>query len=64
MYLLQSVGIECPYCAEAIEIVVDTSIEQQQYVEDCSVCCRPLHMTIQVSDSGDIQVQAVDEDAC
>ncbi len=64
MYLLQSVGIECPYCAQPIEIVVDTSIEQQQYVEDCSVCCRPLHLTIQVSDSGDIQVQAVDEDAC
>lgn len=64
MYLLQSVGIECPYCAEPIEIVVDASVEQQQYVEDCSVCCRPLHLTIHVRDSGDIQVQALDEDAC
>ena len=64
MYLLQTVGIECPYCAESIEIVVDASIEQQQYVEDCSVCCRPLHLTIHVRESSDIQVWAVDEDDC
>lgn len=64
MYLLQSVLVECPYCAEAIDIVVDVSIEQQQYIEDCSVCCRPLYLTIHVRGSGDIQVQADDEDAC
>jgi len=63
MYLLQSVGIECPYCAEPIDIVVDTSMEQQ-YIEDCSVCCRPIHLAIHIRDNGDIQVQAVDEDAC
>ena len=64
MYLLQTVGIECPYCAEPIEIAVDASIDQQQYVEDCSVCCRPIHLTVVVSGSGAIQVQAVDEDDC
>ena len=64
MYLLQTVGIECPYCAESIEIVVDASIEQQQYVEDCSVCCRPIHLTVGISNGGDIQLQAVDEDDC
>ena len=64
MYLLQTVGIECPYCAESIEIVVDASIEQQRYVEDCPVCCRPIHLAINVSGSGAIQVQAVNEDDC
>ena len=32
----------CPYCGEEIEIVVDGSVDHQQYVEDCSVCCRPI----------------------
>lgn len=64
MYLLQSLPVECPYCGESIDIVVDASIEQQQYIEDCSVCCRPLHLTIHVRDSGDVQVQVVHEDEC
>jgi hypothetical protein len=64
MYLLQSVGIECPYCAEPIEIVVDASVEQQQYVEDCPVCCKPIYLTVNVSKIGDVQVQAVNEDEC
>jgi len=64
MYLLQAVGIECPYCAEQIEVVVDASIEQQQYIEDCPVCCRPIHLAVNISDRGAIQVQAVSEDEC
>ena len=64
MYLLQTVAIKCPYCAEPIEIIVDASIEQQRSVEDCSVCCRPIHLAINVSGSGAIQVQAVNEDEC
>ena len=62
MYLLQSVGIECPYCAEAIEIVVDTSIEQQQYVEDCSVCCRPIRIQVSVDFEGDCQLVILRDD--
>ncbi|MFT5116914.1 MAG: hypothetical protein ACI9NY_000440 [Kiritimatiellia bacterium] len=42
----------CPYCGEAIEIVVDTSIEQQEYIEDCSVCCRPIVINASVNDTG------------
>ena len=64
MYLLQTIGIECPYCAEPIEIVVDTSMEQQQYIEDCQVCCKPIYLTVSVSKMGGIQVQAVNEDEC
>jgi cysteine-rich CPXCG protein len=25
-----------------IEVALDLSVEEQQYVEDCSVCCRPI----------------------
>ena len=38
--------VQCPYCGEEIEVVVDGSVDHQQYVEDCSVCCRPIVLTV------------------
>ena len=34
--------VTCPVCWEPITLAIDTSVPQQEYVEDCSVCCRPL----------------------
>jgi transcription elongation factor Elf1 len=46
MELQQSVEIQCPYCGETISVIVDCSIEFQDYIEDCSVCCRPISLAI------------------
>jgi len=40
----------CPYCGEVIDVLIDGSIEQQDYIEDCQVCCRPIVFQVQVSD--------------
>lgn len=32
----------CPSCWQTITMLVDLSVEEQTYVEDCEVCCRPL----------------------
>lgn len=32
----------CPYCWEEISMVFDLSAPEQEYVEDCEVCCRPI----------------------
>jgi Cysteine-rich CPXCG len=40
--LIQQESITCPYCWQTIEIVLDLSADEQRYVEDCSVCCRPI----------------------
>ena len=34
--------VSCPYCGESIWVLIDDSIEQQEYIEDCQVCCRPI----------------------
>ena len=49
---LEAVDIQCPYCWEIIEITVDCSVSAQEYVEDCEVCCRPIVMKIELSESG------------
>jgi len=61
MNLLQEKTISCPYCGEIITILVDGSVERQQYIEDCQVCCRPIDIRIAVSTSGECQVEARDE---
>ncbi len=48
--LVDSRVIYCPYCGEPIDILVDTSVESQSYIEDCSVCCRPIEMSVFVTD--------------
>lgn len=34
--------IDCPYCGECIVVLIDESVPDQNYVEDCQVCCRPI----------------------
>ncbi|MFU8817712.1 MAG: CPXCG motif-containing cysteine-rich protein [Pseudomonadales bacterium] len=60
MYENVSHQIACPYCGEIIDVLVDTSVEHQQYVEDCSVCCRPIALTVTVDADG-VSVVARDE---
>lgn len=58
MEVLQSVLLQCPHCWEQIEIVVDCSVERQEYVEDCDVCCSPIVVTVSSSDDGAPGVEA------
>ena len=36
---------QCPYCWENISMLLDTSLPQTSYVEDCEICCRPIQIT-------------------
>lgn len=54
--MLDTTFVDCPYCGERIELVVDTSADDIDYVEDCEVCCRPLVVCLTTDDSGDTRV--------
>jgi hypothetical protein len=45
--LIQRETVTCPCCWQAIEITLDLSAGDQTYIEDCSVCCRPLVISFQ-----------------
>jgi len=53
--------IGCPYCSESISVLVDDSQPQQNYVEDCQVCCRPIVLDVTVDMDGDVHVTARSE---
>ncbi|RRV68646.1 CPXCG motif-containing cysteine-rich protein [Stutzerimonas stutzeri] len=40
--MLETQLFHCPYCGEPVEAVLDLSAGDQQYIEDCAVCCRPI----------------------
>lgn len=44
--MLETQKCYCPYCGEPIELVIDPSMDPQEYIEDCFVCCRPIIVTL------------------
>ncbi|WP_177418014.1 CPXCG motif-containing cysteine-rich protein [endosymbiont of Lamellibrachia barhami] len=63
MLALESRQIGCPYCGEMIEVQIDCSLDQQQYIEDCSVCCRPITLLVDI-EGETITLNAQREDEC
>ncbi|MGE6568982.1 CPXCG motif-containing cysteine-rich protein [Shewanella vesiculosa] len=54
--------IDCPYCGETIEVLIDSSDAGQQYIEDCQVCCKPINFLVTESVNGEIRVNVYSED--
>lgn len=60
--MLPSQDVECPYCGEVINLVLDTSAGPQRYIEDCQVCCRAITVDLAVDADGDAVVRVQSED--
>ncbi|MGZ5553082.1 MAG: CPXCG motif-containing cysteine-rich protein [Chthoniobacterales bacterium] len=46
MELAVEIDVTCPHCGESFPLLIDTSQASQSLVEDCTVCCRPIQLTI------------------
>ncbi len=53
----------CPYCWQRISMILDLSVEEQAYVEDCEVCCRPIQIgyTTENFELKDFQADSLEE---
>ena len=49
---LQPRTVQCPFCGESFETVVDLSSGSTSYIEDCQVCCQPIEFTLEVENEG------------
>ncbi len=58
----QLLTVHCPYCGEPTDLVVDPSVDDQQYIEDCQVCCRPMQVFVQVDDDGEVRLHVTSGD--
>ncbi len=50
----------CPYCGEPVDLFIDPGGgTEQDLIEDCSVCCRPMRVRVTYDEEGgDFQVTA------
>lgn len=37
--------IQCPFCGQGFDLVIDTSVARQTFVTDCEICCRPMSVS-------------------
>ncbi|MDF1764566.1 MAG: CPXCG motif-containing cysteine-rich protein [Oleibacter sp.] len=56
-------GIYCPYCGEPQTVLIDPSEPEQNYIEDCQICCRPISFSVMIDGSGESWVEAKDENS-
>ena len=56
------VGSSCPYCGEPVQLVVDEGAEEQDYIEDCQVCCRPMRVSARLANDGSVELTLRSED--
>lgn len=43
-------SLQCPHCWQTISMVLDLSVEEQSFVEDCERCCSPIVVSYRVMD--------------
>lgn len=50
-------SVYCPYCNETVEIALDPGGgAEQEYVEDCEVCCQPWSVSVRYRGDGSASV--------
>ncbi len=62
MDLIQQRTVNCPYCGEPLLLLLDCSVPEQEYIEDCQVCCRPITVTLACEDPDDLFLSVRRED--
>lgn len=62
MNQLTEKAIDCPYCGETINVLIDSSDLEQQYIEDCQVCCKPINFLVIENMTGELDVNVYSED--
>ena len=38
--------IRCPFCGQAFDLMVDSTITSQRFTTDCEICCRPFEVVV------------------
>lgn len=54
-------SVQCPYCGEVIDVLVDDSVPQQNYIEDCQVCCSPINFDVDIGHGGEVVIVVSNE---
>jgi len=59
---LNEKAIVCPYCSEQLEVLIDPTDINQEYIEDCQVCCQPITFVVTETTNDEIEVRVYSAD--
>jgi hypothetical protein len=63
MSMLRNMVARCPYCGERQRLEIDlTEGFPQEFVSDCTVCCRPIEVTVTSGERGEPSMKLRSED--
>ncbi|HEX7046163.1 MAG TPA: CPXCG motif-containing cysteine-rich protein [Gammaproteobacteria bacterium] len=62
MSLLEELEIQCPYCGSPFAIEAEPALEDQQFIEDCPVCCAPIEFELRAESDGGWRLSARRDD--
>ena len=51
---------QCPYCWQTVSMILDESVSDQTYIEDCEVCCNPIEINAAFQDMTLVHFEAKD----
>ncbi|WP_028115403.1 CPXCG motif-containing cysteine-rich protein [Ferrimonas senticii] len=55
--------IACPHCGETTRTAFDVSGGELQFIDDCQVCCRPIHLRVDIDEQHQTLRLFVDADS-
>jgi endogenous inhibitor of DNA gyrase (YacG/DUF329 family) len=50
--ILETISVQCPSCGEVMELQVDCEEGNQEIMEECPVCDKPVTILVTISDNG------------
>lgn len=59
---LISKTISCPHCGNNQKVELDTSDGDQDYYQDCRICCNPIHMRLHLDEARKCAQLYIDSD--
>lgn len=59
---LEEREVQCPYCGEGIHVLIDCSVMEQHYIEDCQVCCAPIEFSVLIDEDRNLHVSVSRDD--
>lgn len=48
----------CPYCWQEISMLLDPSVAEQTYIEDCEICCRAIEVSYRAENGAIVEFEA------
>jgi hypothetical protein len=55
-----SEAVHCPFCGQANELLIDTTIPSQRFTTDCEVCCRPFEVATECEPGEIVQITVLE----